>query len=135
MYGIPSALRKIKKKHAMLAAIERKKQSFAKAFESDLQSAQLPTIDSCWLCGEFGNVQRVEHKDVSKCDCKVHVECMFGWQQMHEKKGNRIRVCPACKCKRAGWQPKTYPPATCGTVIFGGVCNMRLGHLGPHASI
>ena len=61
----------------------------------------------------------------------MHEDCLLSWQKFHETKGPRVRVCPACKCKRAGWQPKKYPVAVCGTKIRDNCfCKLRAGHLG-----
>lgn len=87
-------------------------------------------IEKCWICGDGGrDVVRVQHlDDSSTCTCLVHPSCLQSWVCEHETKGTRIRVCPACRCKRKGWQPKRKI-TICGWVLPDGTCCQKTnGH-------
>ena len=93
-----------------------------------------PTTDTpsaCWICKAPGELIKVAHRDArTACGCEVHATCLMQWQAAHERKGKRVRICPACRGKRVGWQPARRVPR-CSSVVEGGrVCGLRPGHLG-----
>lgn len=137
---MPRFLRKLKVKHAAMAKMELQKKTFAaihhvELVEMDSVSPDANLADVCWQCGEashvHGRLVNIEHaNDGTSCSCKMHEACLAAWTRVHEAKGKRVKICPACRCKRKGWQPQKYGPALCGAVVIGGVCKKRLGHLG-----
>lgn len=128
---VPMFLRKIQRKHIVMMKMYAKNKAFANKYKAELSSLKPASADSCWSCGEgTGALLSIKHVEESGCLCKIHEECMTKWMQIHEKKGTRIRVCPACRCKREGWQPKKYPAPKCHAVTKTGCCTLPLGHLG-----
>ena len=134
IYGTPALLRKLKKKHTVMANIEKQRRAFAAANKSELESIAIADEpDVCWKCkcGEVhGRLIDVQHEMPSTCSCKMHEACLVEWTSAHEAKGKRVRICPACRCRRKGWQPKSYPEVLCGSVVGDGFCTKPLGHLG-----
>lgn len=131
-YGMPLFLRKLKKKHVAMAKIEMQKRAFAAIHKSELDSISLiKEYDACWQCGETtGHLVNVQHESDSTCTCKMHEACLVAWTRAYEAKGKRVRICPACRCKRKGWQPKKYPAPLCGSVVANAFCTKPLGHIG-----
>lgn len=128
---LPLVLRRVKRKHCILAKIERAKKAFAGELlllESDVSSDVF-----CCVCRmSSGDVDAVVHLDAaSTCKCSVHTECLRKWIAQREERNKRIRVCPACRGKLAMQQPKRSPPAVCGSVLQAGLfCKKKVGHLG-----
>ena len=131
-YGMPVFLRKLKKKHEVMAKLEKQRKAFAEAHKSELDSiVVLKTADACWQCGETnGRLVYVEHESDTSCRCKMHEECLVLWTRTHEAKGKRVRTCPACRCKRNEEQPIKYKRALCGSLVGTCACTKPNGHLG-----
>ena len=128
----PRFLLRLQKKHIVLMRMNAKKARFAAMFVADMPSDE--PKESCRICMEPHELVSIHHVDcTSTCTCKVHVRCLNAWQIVHEKKGVRIRICPACRTKRHEWQPPKRRAHVCGSHMSGGFCERPMGHLGPCA--
>ncbi len=139
----PPFLRRIQKKHIAMMATLRAQNDFAAANATLLselevgENASNELYHACAICGiADANVKLVEHMSTSKCKCTVHDGCLKAWTTQHDRKSVRIRVCPGCRKKRAGWQPEKKQANVCGSVIFVGeskfYCELPMGHSGAH---
>ena len=105
----------------------------AEAFAACASFQEENVTTDCVICGDSRadeDCEPVRHADgASPCTAIVHASCLMQWIQQRNKRSERIRVCPQCRCKLAGAQP---PDRRQSTLCGDGGCRLRRDHIGLH---